>query len=172
MKSLLIATVVISLLFLISCSDKSPTIIQNYIQFDIVKLQNMRDSFLLHEPAHYSFNYSSLGFTPIRYKVTIVNHVVSSIQSDTTQYFLPSFTNYYDSQLVSIISKFDEITESYYQSNNEYVSKQNVYLTGISVAYDTARYFPSSCQYSYFIPSNVAWDGNPFWSIDSFQILP
>lgn len=166
----------IVLMFLtVLCFDESHInvdlpVVKNSYEFDLAQLEIAKNAFLQKEPAHYSYIFTSKRFHTISYKVTMSNHVVASIQASDL-YSDPSFKSYYDSQSVSIVAIFDEITDRYYGSYDKYVDTNEVYTNGISVEYDTGYYFPSKCTYSWFIPKTLWVDGNNTWSIDSFKVL-
>ncbi len=60
---------------------------------------------------------------------------------------------------------FSNIFASYEQNNGLWAIPAECPLVGISVEYDPDLGYPRKIDYRYHIPTGVAWDGNPSWSL-------
>jgi hypothetical protein len=73
----------------------------------------------------------------------------------------------------STIDKIYETIERMFDSNkNKEQSKKAVYMTELSVEYDTINHVPLTIKYHYHIPPDVAFDGTSEYKITNFLSSP
>lgn len=145
----------VTLLLVASCN-----LFDSGVQFDYAAFQSQRDEWRRLAVSNYAFDYYSSGFSYEYVRVYVSNgsYAVSVPYAD-------SMRQSYDQSLEDI---FDEIESRYLKNNGQFHWSSEMYLTGIEVSYDPVYHFPTNVYYKYYIPDNLAVDGNFGFSILNF----
>lgn len=157
-KRIKLIAVIISTLVFNSC-DKVQT---NLIEFDYNRFTSEKLAWETSNIQNYSYEYYSSGFTFEHVKIYVENG--KYLRSDSLD---NSFIGEYKKSITDI---YNNIEQRYIQENSQERSSTDFYLIKIDIEYDTIYHIITSVDYDYYIPENIAVDGNFGFSILNFTI--
>ena len=148
----------------ISCrsTSKSDDIIQT-VKFDHKVFSEQRRLWHDSNVKNYRYQLSAIGPFPYHGTVYVQD---GNYKNDTPLDSSFEITNFLE---YSTINKIYETIERMFDSNNnKEQSEKAVYMTEISVEYDTINHVPLAIKYHYHIPPDVAFDGTSDYKITNF----
>ena len=152
----------------ISCAtgvSKSDDIVKT-VKFDHKTFSRQRQLWHDANVRNYQYQLFAIGF--IYYYGTVYVED-GNYKNDTPLESYFDITNFMD---YSTIDKIYETIERMFDSNNNREqSEKTVYMTEISVEYDTISHIPVTIKYHYHIPPDVAFDGTSDYKITNFLKL-
>lgn len=132
------------------------------VEFDYNRFKSEKLAWETSNIKNYSYEYFSSEFTFEHVKVYVENG--KYLRSDSLD---NSFKGEYKKSITDI---YNNIEQRYIGENSQESSSTDFYLKKIDIEYDTIYHIITRVNYDYYIPENIAFDGNFGFSILNFAI--